>query len=100
MAVVPVLVEEGHGCHRMKHLQFADCPAGPVHTLFWKLDGKQTMAGQHLQRGVKGAADERLAGLWFKHVGEVLKIDKDKETESCITKYLFMKISLGTDRSD
>ncbi len=74
LAVVPVLVEEGHGYHRLQHLQFADCPAGPVKTLFWKLDGKQTLAGQRLQRGVKGAADERLAGLWLKHVGEVLKI--------------------------
>lgn len=71
---VPVLVEEGHGCHRLQHLQFADCPAWPVHTLFWKLDGKQTLAGQRLQRGVKRAADERLAGLRLKHVGEVLKI--------------------------
>lgn len=72
MAGVPVLVEEGHGCHWVQHLQFADCPAGPVNALFWKLDGKQTLAGQHLQRGVKGAADEGLAGLSLKDVGEVL----------------------------
>lgn len=70
--VVPVLVEEGHDRQRVEQLS-AHGPAGSVDTVFWYLDGCDTLAGQRLQRSKHGASHECLAQLWLVHKRIILK---------------------------
>lgn len=67
VACLPVLAEEGHGWHGVEQLQFAHGPAWPVDAIVGQLDGRQTLAGQRLERGEHGAAHKRLAQLRLVH---------------------------------
>lgn len=70
--IIPILIEKGQDRYGVEQLS-AHGPAGSVYAVVWYLDGRETMAGQCLQRGKHRTAHKSLAQLWLIHERIVLK---------------------------